>query len=118
MELDMTKWTKIPSVHGKPRKKNPSVMRTRTGAQTAFLNVPNDFTGAEYFNVYSDGNGKLAFDFTHAGERLIFRVGGKSHQSRMVIPSSHAAMIPFGTTDAVLTVENGLHVLDTAQFNA
>lgn len=114
----MTKWTKITSTFGVPKKKNPSVMRHRSGAKQAFLTIPKDFTDADRVNIYSDGNGKLAFDFTNEGERSIFRVGGKSHRCRVFIPSSHSGLIPYGTTDAVLTEENGLHILDTAQFNA
>lgn len=118
----MTTWKMIEK-HGGRRQHRRDMERTTPavqrnfGAKASHLIIPVGMTAFKSANIYSDGNGRLAFHFCEGGAYRIASCGPVSKCLRVTIPSAHTSRIPAGTTDAVLTRDGDMHVLDTAQFS-
>lgn len=101
---------------GKEARKTPAVSRSRSGAKIASLILPSGFVTAARADIYSDGNGKIAYAFSERGEYSVYTPTAKAKTLRVSIPKSVAGHIPYGTTDAVLTADGDMWVLDVSQF--
>lgn len=115
----MTTWTKIEKNRPSVRKERtlPAVTRSRTGARSATIVLPKSHAlNANAADVYSDGNGKLAFAPRVGGKFKVQSYKGNALQ-RVSIPIQFAPRIPFGTTDAALTADGDMIVLDLDQFS-
>lgn len=113
-------WTKIKKATGTGNKRAPrdvpAVSRARTGSKNAVLVLPAPMVTAERCDIYSDGNGKLAFAQGRKGEYRVFKPSPNAACRAVSIPATMAHRIPYGTTDAVLTRDGDMLVLDLNQF--
>ena len=96
----------------------PAVSRPRTGHKSAALIMPAGFVTAKRADIYSDGNGKTAYAFNDGGEYAVYATTRGSKCVKVVIHSSLTDRIPYGTTDAVLTRDGDMWVLDVSQFDS
>ena len=115
-------WTKITKSSnrrsfGRAAREVPAVMRARTGAKRACLVMPSHLVSAARANIYSDGNGKLAYSFDDRGEYNVHLSSRNSKSFRLSVPYNLYDRIPYGTTDAVLTRDGDMWVLDLSQFD-
>lgn len=94
----------------------PAVSRLRTGYRSAMLIMPAGFVTAKRADIYSDGNGKTAYAFNDGGEYAVYAPTRGSNCVKVVIHPSLTDRIPYGTTDAVLTRDGDMWVLDVSQF--
>ncbi len=109
-------WTKVKkNTAARPARSEFGVRRDRSGTQQAKLLIPGSAMRSGTAEIYSDGNGKLAFLIADKGSRKIAATGKSGVLS---IPLNLSHLIPFGTRDAVLTADGDMLVLDTAQFKA
>lgn len=115
----MNNWTMIEKKTGFTGRKSrttPAVSKPKRG--TCVLLVPDTTTTFKRANIYTDGNGKLAFHFCDGGKYSVNRCSKVSKQLQITIPSAFTARIPSGTTDARLTRDGDFYVLDLSQFAA
>ncbi len=115
-------WTKITKSSNRRRfvragREVPAVMRNRTGTKSACLVMPPHLVSAAQVNIYSDGNGKLAYSFDDRGEYKVRLLSSASKSVRLSVPYNLSDRIPYGTTDAVLTRDGDMWVLDLSQFD-
>lgn len=114
-------WTKITNSRGmgiaRASRDVPAVMRGRTGAKAAYLVMPSHLVSAARANIYSDGNGKLAYSFDDRGEYKVNLFSRNSKSVKLSVPYNLSDRIPYGTTDAVLTRDSDMWVLDLSQFD-
>lgn len=89
-----------------------AVARGRSGHQAATLIVPGDMVSAERANIYSDGNGKLAFHMCEGGAFKVSMTSPAAKTRKIAIPADKASRIPFGTTDVQMTRDGDMWVLD------
>jgi len=73
---------------------------------------------AKRADIFSDGNGRLAFSFATDGGYSVITPAKSSLCSHITIPAKFADRIPFGVTDVVLTRDGDLLVLDLAQLDS
>jgi hypothetical protein len=111
-----TKLSKETSLSGREPRTKPAVSRTRTGGKAATLILPKSYVNGPRANVYSDGNGKLAFALGEKGEFAVWTNGGKTSTSKVTIPTRFADRIPYGVTDVSLTIDGDMLVLDLSQL--
>lgn len=111
-------WTKVKKHKSAKREKRvvPAVSRIRSGNRQASLILPQGMATAAAADIYSDGNGKLAFAFSDKGAYKVFRRNRTSVSDAICIPLQFADLFPFGTNDAALTPDGDMLVLDSAQF--
>jgi hypothetical protein len=108
----MMPWEKIRPTRGKPGRTTFAVHRS---GKHAWMHVPGNARPAGMrVDVFADG-GRLAWAFREHGEFKVNLVGATA---RVFIPSAFAACIPPGTTEVSVTTEDGMLVLDLAQFTA
>ena len=113
-------WTKVKKFTGrnnfsaKKARTKFGVARRRSGSCSAFLIVPHSENVSGAADVYSDGNGRLAFRFHDAGEYRVRKdtAGGKAMS--VIIPSTHSHNIPFGTRDVEVERDGDMVVLNLA----
>lgn len=110
-------WTKVKkcagSPAGRPARTRPAVRRLKSDPRGVALIFPAEFMPEPTCNVYSDGNGKLAFEPALGGTYKVSKdFGALSRCRRVAIPSIFADRIPFGTTEVTLARDGHLHVLD------
>lgn len=99
----------------RPLRESPAVYRgAKSGA--AFLVVPQGVTDAKSADIYTDGNGKLAFKLGDKGAYTVNRVSKASKATRITIPKQYAGRVPYGTTACTLSQDGGMLVLDLNQF--
>lgn len=114
----MTTWTKLSKARhttkGRDKKLTPVVRRYASGDSK--LCVPSGTTPFSSVNIYSDGNGRLAFHFCDGGEYAVFKSNKTSLQQMIQIPAEFVGRLPFGTTDVTLTREGDFYVLDLNQI--
>jgi hypothetical protein len=119
MEDHMATWKKITRKRfaGKASRTEFAVSRSRTGTQNATLIIPG-CAGIEdeRANVYSDGNGKLAFHFAGDGVFKVTKGSSAATSCRVSIPKDYAERIPFGVNDVSLTRDGDMYVLDLTQI--
>jgi hypothetical protein len=112
-------WTKIDkkpvTKGGRPPKSKPTISRFAKKRKFARLNIPADMVTADRVDFYCDGR-RLGMRFNEAG---IYSVSGRppSLQRGLTVPVQHVDRIPFGTRECDLTEEDGMLVLDLAQFD-
>ncbi len=102
----------------KPARTSFAVSRGRSGHQAASLVIPADAVSGPRANIYSDGNGKLAFHMGESGSFAVSITGPKARSRKIAIPSTHAHRIPFGTTEVSMQREGDMWVLDLSALPA
>ena len=107
-------WTKVTPKRavGAPARTVPAVQRPINDNGVASAIFPDGWAHGPRCDVYSDGNGRLAFKFGERGEYKVGTSGPKSRAKLVTIPSQFRARIPYGTTDVMMTSEGGMYVLD------
>lgn len=110
----ITKQVGRKNIGGSELRKTPATFRPKKGG--AHLVLPAGATDAIAADVFSDGNGKLAYVFADKGEYKLRKAGPKSKARIVTIPNSFAKRIPYGTTDVTLYTEAGMTILDLSQF--
>lgn len=116
----MSKWTKLVSGKhcGRSRRDTFAVRRNGAGSRIAYLVIPAKYHAGAAASIYTDGNGKLAFEFGETGEYVVRKPSGAASISLTVIPSEFAEHIPFGTTEANVVRDGDMLILDLKQFAA
>lgn len=110
-------WKEVTPNRGHAREKRsvPAVTRVSTNPSVAYVSLPQGMTGDGRATIYTDGD-RLAYKIGARGTYKVYRASSNSCH-RVAVPSQYADRIPFGTTDAVLTSEGGMYVLDLSQFS-
>lgn len=117
----MTKWTKIKpknTINGRAPRTTPGVARSRSGSRAAKVILPPNYVFGERADVYSDGNGKLAFSMGERGAYVVAKSNNSRLARTIIIPSGYAHLIPYGTMDCELTRDGDMWVLDTSTLGA
>lgn len=110
-------WTKVTKHEGRGGHRAlartvPAVQRPTCGSSSSLV-LPSGMIRGKFCDIYSDGNGRLAFRMGAKGEYAVRAHGGNGSRSGGVtIPSMFASRIPFGTTDVTLEDDGGMLVLD------
>jgi hypothetical protein len=113
-------WTKHknPALGRGKKRTEFAVSKSRPDGSTSLL-VPEskwrDAWDGQRVDVLIDG-ALVGFWFTSAGAYKPHRPSAASATTRLPIPRPLAAPLPYGTTDCTVTEEDGMLVLDLAQF--
>jgi len=113
----MAKWTKVENKRGIRKRATPATSKLRSRPNVAVLILPHHMATGSRADIYSDGNGSLAFSFGETGKYAVSSLSGRAATRRISIPTKYSADIPIGTTDAVLTSDGDMLVLDMSQFS-
>lgn len=106
----MTQWTKVAVRGRREPRASPAVSRNRTGARVATMILPGSMGPfPNRADLYSDGNGKLAFALGDEGAASV-RMSGRT--ARITIPAQFADRIPYGTKDVSLVRDGDMFVLN------
>ena len=91
-------------------------VRRNKKAQPFFI-IPKDARPGQRADIFSDGNGKLAYVFSSQGDYKVMqpRKGGAYYS--VTIPTQYSHLIPEGTTDVSVYTESGMTVLDLSQIS-
>jgi hypothetical protein len=113
-----TGWTKIKSdargKAGRLGRTQPAIQRHPSGNKQARLILPCGMMEKGRANIYSDGNGKLAFSASIDGEYAVRQNSKGSKSLQISIPQCISAGIPFGTHNVDLGRDGDMLVLDLA----
>jgi hypothetical protein len=105
-------WTKVDKKKGADQRQSFAVVRW---SNAAALIVPGCAVVGERADVYVDGN-RIGYRIGDSGEFSVSVANKASVAKRVTIPSRFVGMVPEGTTDATVTMEGGMIVLDLDQF--
>ena len=113
-------WKKIKRTYnlkGRDARSTFAVTRPPSGHRNAALLVPAVHAVSPRADIFSDGNGRLAFSFTPHGTYAVSGAGTSPGGARRItIPADYAERVPYGTTEAQIVEDGGMLVLDLRQF--
>jgi len=112
----MAKWTKVENKRGIRKRATPATSKLRSRPNVAALILPHHMATVSRADIYSDGNGSLAFSLGETGEYAAVKASNDARAVRISIPAKYSASIPFGMNDVVLTSDGDMLVLDLSQF--
>lgn len=113
----MTTWTKVnrrTNFKGRDPRKTFGV--SNMNGNLRFL-VPEGQTHANAANIFTDGNGRIAYQFSDDGTYKAYKAKNGQRQKTFTIPSEYADRIPAGTRDAKVERDGEMFVLDLSQFS-
>lgn len=114
----MTDWTPINSKSGKQKRQTPAVYRGQGQSQAAQIIFPEKLHGgAVGVDVFTDGNGRIAFRLNNGGSRKVWARSANASDRVATIPAEFRDRIPFGLTDVHLDRDGDMLVLDLSQFD-
>ena len=110
-------WTTLKPKCGGTERKTFAVRRGKTSPRTAVFVVPPGAASGMRVNISVDHSGRrLGFTFSPTGSFVHYRSYQRTKTGFVSIPAQFVAFIPLGTTEASVTYEGDMIVLDLTQF--
>jgi hypothetical protein len=84
------------------RRDRPCVSRSQDRPDEAYLMLPRDMADGDRVSIYTDRQGRIAFEFDIAGDYAVRATSRTSYTRRITIPKALTHAIPFGLHDVQL----------------
>ena len=107
-------WTKVINIRGRDARKSFAVCNIKSGP--VLLVIPQNAITTQKVDIFESGT-RLAFKPTENGEFSVFHTPKGAKSKRVTIPRHLKAHFPIGTTNAEMTRDGDMWVLDMAQFS-
>ena len=100
---------------GRGAKSTPRVLRTGSKRDPAALALPKSMATAPRVDILVDGT-RVAYVFSDKGEYKVRKAGQSTTTVMVSIPKAYVQSAPLSTSDVTLIEQDGMLILDFAQF--